>query len=103
MIIELKTEKEFTEIVSSGITLVDFNATWCGACRMLKPEFEEASNELPQIKFLGVDVDQFPAIAGQFNIRAVPTLVLIKDGKIVNIKSGYMPKDSLVSLAKSAL
>lgn len=103
MVKELKNELEFDELTSKGVSLVDFNATWCGPCRMLKPIFHEASDEVENANFIGVDVDEFPALAGKFNVRAVPTLVLIKDGKVVNIKTGLMQKEALVALVKEAL
>lgn len=102
MVIELEKELDFEGLTKEGIALVDFNATWCGPCRMLKPVFEEASNADTSVKFIGVDVDKFGALAGRFNVRAVPTLVLLKDGKIVDIKTGFMPKESLLALVNKA-
>lgn len=95
MLIELKNEKEFEELIKDGVVLVDINATWCGPCRMLKPVIEELSEEMTNVRFIGVDVDQFSQIAGRYGVSAVPTLLLFKDGKLVKATSGYRPKTSL--------
>lgn len=102
MVIELKKEEEFEELTKEGICLVDFNATWCGPCRMLKPIFEEVSEEKKDVKFIGVDVDNFNKIAAKFNVRSIPTLVLLKDGNIIDIKIGFMPKQSLIDFISKA-
>lgn len=103
MVIELENELQFDELINNGVSLVDFNATWCGPCRMLKPIFHEASENLSEVKFVGVDVDKFGSLAGRYGVRAVPTLVLIKNGAVVDIKTGLMQKESLVAFAKKAL
>ena len=71
MVIELENELQFDELINNGVSLVDFNATWCGPCRMLKPIFHEASENLSEVKFIGVDVDKFGSLAGRYGVRAV--------------------------------
>ncbi|HLT00394.1 MAG TPA: thioredoxin family protein, partial [Acholeplasma sp.] len=67
----------------NGLVLVDFFATWCGPCNMLMPVVEQLSQELPDTKFIKVDIDEYRKEAIESGIRAVPTLVLFKDGKEV--------------------
>jgi len=81
----------------NGLVLVDFFATWCGPCNMLMPVVEQLSQELPDTKFIKVDIDEYRKEAIESGIRAVPTLVLFKDGKEVARASGYQPKEKLVS------
>ena len=83
MLIHLGNKEQFKEVVSKGITLVDFFATWCGPCRMLTPELEKLAEKDQTINVLKIDVDEFQELAAQFNVRAVPTLVLFKDGQII--------------------
>ena len=101
MFIELKKENEFEGLIKEGVTLVDINATWCGPCRMLKPVIEELALEMTNVKFLGVDVDEFSQIAAKFGVRAVPTLLLFKDGTLITTPSGYRPKESLKEFINS--
>jgi thioredoxin 1 len=102
MIKEFTKEDNFEELVKTGVSVVDFSATWCGPCQMLHPNFEAVSNELKDYKFIGIDVDENPMLAGKFNVRAVPTLVVIEDGKIKNITAGYMDAATLKNfIAKS--
>ena len=101
MFIELKKENEFEVLIKEGVTLVDINATWCGPCRMLKPVIEELALEMTNVKFLGVDVDEFSQIAATFGVRAVPTLLLFKDGTLITTTSGYRPKESLKEFINS--
>ena len=82
-------EENFNELISKGVVLVDFFAEWCGPCKMLGPVLEELSNEYEIVK---VDVDNNPSLARQFGIMSVPTLIVFKDGKEMDKKSGFMPK-----------
>lgn len=101
MLIELENEMQFKDLIGTGVTLVDFNATWCGPCRMLKPVIEETSEEMKDVKFVGVDVDKFERLSATYNVRVVPTLVLFKNGVMVTATSGYRPKESLIAFINS--
>ena len=72
----------FDKTVASGVTLVDFWATWCGPCRMQAPILEAYAEEMgDQVKVGKVDVDEEPGIAARFNIFSIPTLIAFRDGK----------------------
>lgn len=98
MLVKLNNEKEFEELIRNNQTvIVDFSATWCGPCRMLKPIFEETSEEIADTTFISVDVDDFNRLAAIYNIRSVPTLIGFKNGNVVKISIGALPKESLVN------
>ena len=78
--------------------LVDFWAAWCGPCQMLGPVIEEIAAERNDIKVAKVNVDEQPELASQFQVMSIPTLVVIKDGQIVNKSVGEKPKDQILKM-----
>ena len=78
--------------------LVDFWAPWCGPCRMVGPILEEIAAERSDIKVGKVNVDEQPELAGQFGVTSIPTLVVLKDGRIVNQATGARPKSQILAL-----
>lgn len=77
--------------------LVDFWATWCGPCRMIAPVLEEiAAEKSDQLKIAKLDVDANPVSAGRFGVRAIPTMIVFKDGKEAQRIVGYLPKERLL-------
>ena len=78
--------------------LLDFWASWCGPCRMLGPVIDEIATENDDIIVGKVNVDEQPQLAAQFGIMSIPTIVAMKDGKVVNQTMGVQPKASLLSL-----
>lgn len=98
-IIELTKDNFENEVLKSNKTvLIDFWATWCGPCRMMSPIVDEIANEREDIKVCKVDVDSQGELAGAFGIESIPTLIVMKDGKISNASVGYIPKDKVIEL-----
>lgn len=88
------------EVVNSNQpVLLDFWATWCGPCQMLAPVLEELAEEYEgKVKIGKVNVDEEPNLAAKFHIVSIPTLILFKDGKAVDTKVGYRPKEELKAM-----
>lgn len=78
--------------------LLDFWASWCGPCQMLAPTIEEIADERTDIKVGKVNVDEQAELASQFRVMSIPTLVVIKDGKIVNQAMGVRPKSQILEM-----
>ena len=81
-----------------GISLVDFYADWCGPCRMVMPIVEEIASERDDLLVAKVNVDENPALAREFGVFSIPTLVVIKDGKIVSKSSGAKSKEKILEM-----
>lgn len=101
---EIMTE-EFSSFIQQGKpVLVDFWAPWCGPCRMIAPVVEELSQQYADDLAVGkVDVDKCPDLARQFRVMSIPTLILFKDGQVIDQKLGYQPKDALEDMIRRAL
>lgn len=79
--------------------LVDFWASWCGPCRMLAPIVAEIAREREgSVKVAKVNVDEEPALANRFRVSSIPTVLVFKDGKIVNSSVGFRPKAAIEAL-----
>lgn len=79
-----------------GTVLVDFWAAWCGPCRMLAPILEQLAEENPQVKIAKVNVDEQPQLGSKFNIMSIPTVMIFKNGKLVNTSVGLRPKEDFL-------
>ncbi|KAF6655221.1 thioredoxin [Paenibacillus polymyxa] len=90
------TKNTFSNQIQSGVTLVDFWAPWCGPCKIQLPIVEELADELKgQATLAKVNVDEETELASQFGIRSIPTLLLFKDGKLVDTMVGVNQKNVL--------
>lgn len=102
MIVHANSVEEFEKEVKSGLVLVDFFATWCGPCKMLAPVLEEVSNEQAKAKIVKLDVDLAGQVAARYEVMAVPTMILFKDGKPVGKLVGFAPKQQILKLINNA-
>ncbi len=90
------------EVINSDKpVVVDFWAPWCGPCRIIAPIIEELSNEIDGVKFGKLNTDENPNIAMQYGIRAIPTIMLFKNGEVVDTRIGVQPKEALKQMVLS--
>lgn len=98
-VVTVTSENFETEVLQeSKPVLLDFWAVWCGPCRMVSPIVDEIADERDDIKVGKINVDEQNALAQQFGIMSIPTLVVMKDGKMVNKAIGAMPKENILAL-----
>lgn len=93
-----KTNFQDEVINSEKPVLLDFWASWCGPCRMVAPIVEEIAAERSDITVGKVNVDEQPELAGRFGVMSIPTLVVMKGGKVVNQALGAQPKSQILAL-----
>ncbi|MBS3940644.1 MAG: thioredoxin [Actinobacteria bacterium] len=93
------TEENFSAtLADNDIVLLDFWASWCGPCRTFGPIYEQVSEAHPDLVFGKVDTEAEQTIAGQFGIRSIPTLAVIRDNVLLFSQAGVLPADALESL-----
>ena len=98
-IIHINNENFEQEVLKSEKpVLVDFFATWCGPCKMLSPILEQVAAERADLKVCKIDVDQEPELAARYSVMSIPTLMVVKNGQVVEQALGALPKQALLDL-----
>jgi len=99
------TDKDFAAETDEGLVLIDFWATWCGPCRMQAPILEQLAEEYDEdeLKIVKMDVDENPETPASFGIMSIPTLLLKKDGEVVEKAVGVHSKDQLKAMINNFL
>ena len=97
------TAANFKHQTKNKVILIDFWAGWCAPCRMMAPVLNEVAGELAGEAFIGkVDIEQHQSLAGKYNIRSIPTMIILKNGVEVNRVSGVKSKDFLLKQIRNA-
>jgi len=93
--VKILNTDSFDKYISKGVVVVDFWATWCAPCRVQGPILDDLSKEMKKVKFGKLDVDKNRQIAMRYGIRAIPTLIIFKDGKVAQKVVGLHQKEDL--------
>jgi len=103
MAVTYADESTFNQLIAEGTVLVDFYADWCGPCRIQAPIIEEVAEEVKDFAIVGkINVDKERDLARQYSIMSIPTLIIFKEGKVVERISGLTQKQRLVELLNQA-
>lgn len=97
------SDATFNNEVEAGIVLVDFWAPWCGPCKIIAPILDELSAEIGDAaKIVKINVDDNPESASKYNVMSIPTLLVFKDGQLVDQMVGVQPKEKLKAVIEKA-
>ena len=98
-VIEVTKENFEKEVLKSEIPmLVDFNASWCGPCKAMRPTLDELADNNKKYKIVSVDIDEEDELVEEYEVASIPCLVIFKDGKETDRSVGLIPKDSIAAL-----
>lgn len=102
MAISNVTDQNFSTETGSGLVLADFWAPWCGPCKMIAPVLQELDSEIgDKVKIVKLDVDENQETAAKYGVMSIPTLLIMKDGEVVDKVVGFQPKEALEERLKS--
>ena len=97
-VIEINKDNFEEEVLKSDKkVLIDFNASWCGPCRMLKPVIDEIAESNDNIKVVSINIDDEEELADNYEVSSIPCLVLLENGKEIKRNVGFMPKENIES------
>lgn len=100
-IINLTKDSYHNEVMKTEkVVVIDFWATWCGPCKMMAPVVEEVAKDYSDVKVCKVNVDEEPELSNAFKIVSIPTIVVIKNGEIIDSVVGYRPKEDIEKIIK---
>jgi len=102
MAVVFANTSNFDGHIAEGTIILDFYADWCAPCRMIGPVLEQITEENPDIKIVKVDVDNNMELAQRYGVRGIPALFVLKNGKTVAQRAGFMPKAALVDWVRNA-
>lgn len=101
-VLHLTKENFESEVMQSDKPVfIDFWADWCGPCQMVAPVVEEIANEVTDVKIAKVNVDEEMELAQKYGVMSIPTMVLIKNGEVVNTTVGAQPKEDILAFLQS--
>lgn len=86
---------EFEQVKNNKAIIVDFSAEWCGPCKMLAPVMEQLSDEITDVEFYNIDVDENPDLAREYRIMNIPAVIAIKGGQVAGQQIGLVSKDDM--------
>ena len=94
-------ENNYDVVTASGVVVVDFYADWCGPCKMIGPIVHEVAEESGAYKVCKIDVDESPELAMKYQVMTIPTLIVLKEGKVLRQSVGVKSKEAILAMLKA--
>lgn len=98
---DILDNNHYHKLIKNGKVLVDFHAKWCGPCKMLGPILEQLASSIPDLKIIKVNIDDHYELAQSYKVMSVPTLLLYKDGQMIDQRMGFQTLDMLIEWVNS--